>query len=85
MQPISKVQSPSKFWKFSFPVISIFLGLFVGAYNFSTQSKNVGEYPGQQIFKPVGFGLTTTYLVLSVGLNLKLAKDRKAKRKLIKL
>lgn len=74
-----------KFWNYSFPVISILLGSFVGAYTFfhHSPSKDSQGYLGQQIFRPAFYGLTTTYVVLSVGLNLRLAKDRKSKQKKI--
>lgn len=73
----------SKFWNYSFPVVSILLGSFVGAYTFfqHSPSKDGQGSLGQQVFRPAFWGLTTTYVVLSVGLNLRLAKDRKTKKK----
>ena len=68
---------------YSFPVASILLGGFVGVFTFLNQPAPSGEqYANERFFRPAFFGLTTTYLVLSVGVNFKLAAERnKSNRK----
>ena len=67
---------------YSFPVASILLGGFVGVFTFLNQPAPSGEqYANERFFRPAFFGLTTTYLVLSVGVNLKLANERKKQKK----
>ena len=67
--------------KYSFPVASLLLGMFVGVFMFLHQSPDKKEYPAERFFRPAFLGMTTTYLVLSVGVNLRLAKDRRGKHK----
>lgn len=67
--------------KYSFPVASLLLGMFVGVFMFLHQSPDKKEYPAERFFRPAFLGMTTTYLVLSFGVNLRLAKDRRAKPK----
>ncbi len=83
MQPVNP-QPQSKFWKYSYPVISILLGLFVGIYAFQNYSPKGEKFPAERIYQPAIWGLTTTYLVLSVGVNLRIKRDRKAKQKPLK-
>ncbi len=72
-----------KIKSYSLPVVSILLGGFVGGFTFLNQPAPSGEqYANERFFRPAFFGLTTTYLVLSVGVNLKLANKRnKSSRK----
>lgn len=67
--------------KYSFPVASVVLGMFVGIFMFLHQSPDKKDYPAERFFRPAFLGMTTTYLVLSVGVNLRIAKDRKLKKK----
>ncbi len=67
---------------YSFPLASILLGGFVGAFTFLNQPAPSGEqYANERFFRPAFFGLTTTYLVLSAGVNFKLANERKKRKK----
>lgn len=68
---------------YSFPLTSILLGGFVGIFTFLNQPAPLGEqYANKRFFRPVFFGLTTTYLFLSAGVNFKLAAERnKSNRK----
>lgn len=74
------MQHQVKVGKYSFPVASVFLGMFVGTFMFLHQSPDKKEYPAERFFRPAFLGMTTTYLVLSVGVNLRLAKDRRARK-----
>lgn len=75
------MQHSVKVSRYSFPVASLLLGMFVGTFMFLHQSPDKKEYPAERFFRPAFLGMTTTYLVLTVGVNLRLAKDRRAKRK----
>lgn len=75
------MQHQGKVSKYSFPVASLLLGMFVGVFMFLHQSPEKKEYPAERFFRPAFLGMTTTYLVLSVGVNLRLAKDRRGKHK----
>ena len=68
---------------YSFPLTSILLGGFVGVFTFLNQPAPSGEkYANERFFRPAFLGLTTTYLVLSAGMNFKLAAERnKSNRK----
>lgn len=78
-------QVKTKIWQYSFPVASLLLGLLVGTFAFFHQSpKSTKAYPVEYFLNPFFIGLTTTYIVLSVGINLRIAKERKARRKSIK-
>ena len=67
---------------YSFPLASILLGSFVGVFTFLNQPAPSGEqYANERFFRPAFFGLTTTYLALSVGVNLKLSNERKKRKK----
>lgn len=67
--------------KYSFPVISIVLGLFVGVFSFLQQPIEKEKYFAERYFKPSFLGITCTYLILSAGLNIRIEKDKKARRK----
>ena len=55
-----------------FPVASILVGAFVGVFTFSNQSSpSTEQYANKRFFRSAFFGLTTTYLILSVGVNLR--------------
>jgi hypothetical protein len=72
-----------KIKNYSFPAISILLGGFVGVFTFLNQPAPSGEqYANERFFRPAFFGSTTTYLVLSVGVNLKLVNERKKRKNL---
>lgn len=79
------MQRSIKVSKYSFPVASLLLGMFVGVFMFLHQSPDKKEYPAERFFRPAFLGMTTTYLVLSVGVNLRLAKDRRGKHKKLEL
>lgn len=65
---------------YSFPIASILLGGVVGIFTFLNQpAPSQEKYTNERFFRPVFLGLTTTYVVLSVSVNLKLAKDNKPK------
>ncbi len=68
----------SRMYKASFPVASILVGLSVGVFAFFHQSSKQ-EDQVQKFFRASIWGLSTTYVVLSVGVNLKIAKSRKSK------
>ena len=67
--------------KYSFPVMSIVLGLLIGVFSFLQQPVEKEKYFAERYFKPAFLGITCTYLMLSVGLNILIEKDKRAKRK----
>lgn len=67
--------------KYSFPVISVVLGLFVGVFSFLQQPVENEKYFAERYFKPAFLGITCTYLILSAGLNICIEKNKRAKRK----
>lgn len=76
----SSKKRKSKYWAYSFPVASIFLGLFVGIFMFLQSSPDKEESLNKRIFKPVTTGLTITYLMLTLGINLRLGSDKPEKQ-----
>jgi hypothetical protein len=65
---------------YSFPIASVLLGGAVGIFTFLHQpAPSQEKYTNERFFRPIFFGVTTTYLILSAGINLKLTKDSKSK------
>lgn len=64
---------------YSFPVATMLLGMVVGAFCFMQQPANERGSVAR-LFKPVSYGLTTTYVALTLGINLRLARERKLKQ-----
>ena len=61
---------------YSFPVVAMLIGMAVGAFCFMQQpADNKGSV--QRLLKPASYGLTTAYIVLTLGVNLRLARERK--------
>ena len=64
---------------YSFPVVAMLIGIAVGAFCFMQQpADNKGSV--QRLLKPASYGLTTAYVVLTIGVNLRLARDRKLRQ-----
>ena len=64
---------------YSFPVVAMLIGMAVGAFCFMQQPvDNKGSV--QRLLKPASYGLTTAYVVLTIGVNLRLARDRKLRQ-----
>lgn len=64
---------------YSFPIVAMLIGMAVGAFCFMQQpSDNKGSV--QRSLKPASYGLTTAYVVLTLGVNLRLARERKLRQ-----
>ena len=74
----------SKFYSFSFPVVSILLGLTAGVLAFLHQSPKDDQTLADRFLRPTCLGLTTTYIVMTIGTNLKIAKARSRKTSRLK-
>ena len=64
---------------YSFPITALLLGMVVGAFCFMQQPAN-DKGLVQRLLKPASYGLTTAYVVLTLGVNLRLARERKLRQ-----
>ena len=64
---------------YSFPVVAILLGMVVGTFYFMQQPAH-DKGSVQRFLKPASYGLTTAYLVLTLGVNLRLTRDQKLRQ-----
>ena len=64
---------------YSFPVVAMLIGMAVGAFCFMQQpADNKGSV--QRLLKPASYGLTTAYVVLTLGINLRLVRNGKLRQ-----